>query len=242
MKKINQSLSIFFPAFNEEDNVLESCEKALKLASEITDDYEVIIVDDGSLDKTAEIIDKLAKKYKHFRAVHHKKNQGYGGAVWTGITNSTKDLIFFTDVDLQFNINELKKFIPFIQKYDSVIGYRNPRRDPFMRLVNAWGWKVLVNTLFHLNVKDIDCAFKLFHREIFDKVYVHSRGAMISAEMLTRIKRAGFSIKELPVKHYPRKAGSPTGAKPEVIKRAFKELMDVRRQLKKEGEENKHHK
>lgn len=233
--KISQSLSIFFPAFNEEENVRPSALEALKVASEITDDYEVIIVNDGSTDKTGEIIDDLAKKYPHFRAVHHKSNQGYGGAVWTGITNSTKDLIFFTDVDLQFKIEELKKFIPYIADYDAVIGYRAPRRDPFMRLVNAWGWKVMINFLFNLGVKDIDCAFKLFHKDIFKKVNVTSRGAMISAEMLIRIKKGGFKIKELPVGHYPRRAGSPTGAKPAVIARAFKELLKVHKELKKES-------
>ncbi len=242
MKKIKNSLSIFFPAYNEEENVTESCMQALKLAKEITDDYEVIIVNDGSTDNTGKILDNLQKKYKYFLPIHHKKNQGYGGAVWTGITNSTKDLIFFTDVDLQFNINELKKFLPYIDNYDAVIGYRNPRRDPFMRLVNAWGWKVLTRLMFNLRVKDIDCAFKLFHREIFDQINVNSRGAMISAELLIRMQRKNMRIKELPVKHYPRKAGSPTGAKPEVIIRAFKELVDVRRQLKKEGEESKSHK
>lgn len=235
MKKIQKGLSIFFPAYNEEENVRESCEKALKLASEITDDYEVIIVDDGSIDDTGKILDELEKKYSHFRAIHHKKNQGYGGAVWTGITSSTKDLVFFTDVDLQFNINELKKFIPYIDTYDVVVGYRNPRRDPFMRLVNAWGWKMLINMMFHLGVKDIDCAFKLFDRQIFEKIHVKSRGAMISAEMFIRIKDAGYTIKELPVKHYPRKAGSPTGAKPEVIKKAFQELLKVRKELQQES-------
>lgn len=234
MKKTKYSLSIFFPAYNEEANVVSSCKQALKIAKKITNDYEVIIVNDGSTDNTGKILDKLAKKYKNFKPVHHKKNQGYGGAVWTGITNSTKDLIFFTDVDLQFNINELKNFIPYIDNYDAVIGYRNPRKDPFMRLVNAWGWKVLTRILFGLKVKDIDCAFKLFHKEVFDEIYVHSRGAMISAELLIRMQRANMKIKQLPVKHYPRKAGSPTGAKPEVIKRAFKELLEVRRQLKKE--------
>lgn len=235
MKKIKQSLSIFFPAYNEQANITESCEKALILASQISNDYEVIIVNDGSTDNTGKIINQLARKYKHFRAIHHKKNQGYGGAVWSGITHSTKDLIFFTDVDLQFNINELKKFVPYIKQYDAIIGYRNPRRDPFMRLVNAWGWKVLINLLFGLKVKDIDCAFKLFRHEIFDEIFVHSRGAMISTELLVRMKRAGMKIKELPVKHYPRKAGSSTGAKPEVIIRAFKELMKVYKQLKKES-------
>lgn len=234
VNKMNRSLSIFFPAYNEEENVEKSALQGLKIASEITEDYEVIIINDGSTDKTAEIIDQLAQKYKHFRAIHLKKNQGYGGAVWTGIINCSKDLIFFTDVDLQFDLKELKKFIPYIENYDAVIGYRNPRKDPFMRLVNAWGWRVLIDLLFGLKIKDIDCAFKLFHCEIFDKIYMHSRGAMISAELLIRMKRAEMKIKELPVSHYPRRAGNSTGAKPAVIIRAFKELMKVYKDLKKE--------
>jgi len=234
-KKTEKSLSIFFPAYNEEANAKKSVEEAIQVAKKITNDYEVIVVDDGSSDRTAQIINQLAKNNSHVVAVHHKKNQGYGGALITGIKKSCNDLIFFSDIDLQFNLGELTKFIPYIDKYDVVIGYRNPRKDPFMRLANAWGWKTLINMLFHLEVKDIDCAFKLFNHRVFDKIQVHSRGAMISAEMLIRIKRAGFSIKELPVKHYPRVAGSPTGAKLSVIIKAFKDLMKVHRELKKES-------
>lgn len=237
-KKTKKSLSIFFPAYNEEANAKKSVKEALEVAKKITDDYEVIVVDDGSKDDTVKIINELAKNNHHVVAVHHKKNQGYGGALITGIRKSKKDLIFFSDIDLQFDLGELTSFMPYIDKYDVVIGYRNPRKDPFMRLANAWGWKTLINMLFHLGVKDIDCAFKLFNRRVFDKVQVHSRGAMVSAEMLIRIKRAGFSIYELPVSHYPRVAGSPTGAKPAVIIKAFKDLMKVRKELAKEKHNN----
>lgn len=233
--KKKKSLSIFFPAFNEEKNVEKSVKKAIEVAKKITNDYEIIVIDDGSIDNTASIADKLAKNNPKIVVIHHKKNQGYGGALITGIKTAKKDLIFFSDIDLQFNLKELIKFMKYIEKYDAVIGYRNPRKDPFMRLVNAWGWKMLINLLFNLRVKDIDCAFKLFNRKVFDKIKISSKGAMISAEILIRIKQANFTIKELPVKHYPRTAGSPTGAKFSVIVKAFKELIKVHKKIKQEN-------
>ena len=231
-KLTNKSLSIFLPAYNEEENVKQSVITALNVAKKITDDFEVIVIDDGSNDKTGKIIDELGKKYSKFRPIH-QKNQGYGGAVWSGIKNSKKNIIFFTDCDLQFDISELKKFIPFIKNYNAVFGFRKPRKDPFMRLLNAWGWKVLNRLLLGVKVKDIDCAFKLFDKKVFDRIRkVDSRGAMFSAELIYRMQKAKMRIKELPVKHYPRKAGSPTGAKPSVIIKAFKELWKVYKTVK----------
>ncbi|MCL5795740.1 MAG: glycosyltransferase family 2 protein [Patescibacteria group bacterium] len=225
--KTTSSLSIFFPAYNEEKNIQQAVFGALKVAENITDDFEIIVVDDGSKDKTGEIIDNLAKKYPRVKPIH-QKNQGYGGAVWTGIKNSTKDLIFFTDADLQFNIAELTKFIPYTDNYEAVFGYRNPRRDTFLRLVNAWGWKALNRIFLGITTKDIDCAFKLFKRDIFQKIKkIQSRGAMFSAELIYKMQQNNFRIKELPVSHYPRIAGNPTGAKPSVILRALKEFRRV---------------
>lgn len=226
----DKSLSIFFPAYNEEANIEEAVLDAIKVAKKITKDYEIIVIDDGSKDKTAEIIDNLKKKYHQIKPVH-QNNQGYGGAVWAGINNSKKDLIFFSDSDLQFDLSELEKFIPYSEKYDAVFGYRSPRCDPFMRLANAWGWKVLGRLLLGVKIKDIDCAFKLFNKSVFQKIdSVNSRGATFSVELIYRMQKENLKIKELPVSHFPRRAGSPTGAKLSVILRAFKEIWQLYKQ------------
>lgn len=227
MKTKKLSFSIVFPAYNEEENIKESIKSALKIGRVISDKFEIIVVNDGSGDKTSEIARNLTKKHKEIKIID-QNNQGYGGAVWTGIKNAHNDLIFFTDSDLQFNLQELKKFIPYLKSYDVVFGYRKPRKDPFMRLVNAWGWKFLNRIFLGIKVRDIDCAFKLFDGRVFKKVNkIQSHGAMFSAEMIYKIKKAGFRIKELPVTHYPRVAGSPTGANFNVIKKALREFWQV---------------
>jgi glycosyltransferase involved in cell wall biosynthesis len=221
------SLSIFFPAYNEEDNIAEAVRQAEEAVKGITDTYEIIIVDDGSKDKTGQIADSLAKENPHIKVIHHSPNQGYGGAVWSGIQAAKYEYVFFTDADLQFDVRELSKLIEFIPRYEVVLGYRAKRKDPFMRLLNAKGWNILNRLLFGLRVKDIDCAFKLFKRDVVKDLPVKSRGAMLSAEMLIRLERKGVIFREVPVTHLPRLKGSPTGAKPAVILRAFKEMMLV---------------
>ncbi|GEM_PF-637737 len=227
MKKL--SISVFFPAYNEEDNIATAVRSADLIIRHITDTYEIIIVDDGSSDMTGIIADELAREHSHVRAVHHETNQGYGAALWTGIQSAQYDWVFFTDADLQFKLEEISQLLEYIPEYKVVIGYRSPRRDPFMRLVNAAGWNVLNRILFGLKVKDIDCAFKLFERKCVAELPLETRGATISAEMLIRLQRMDVPIKEVPVTHLPRKYGTATGAKPAVIIRAFKELYGLYR-------------
>jgi glycosyltransferase involved in cell wall biosynthesis len=217
------SISIFFPAYNEEANIEESVKKAEDVVSQITDTYELIIVNDGSSDATGDIADKLSLINDKVRVVHHNPNQGYGAALWSGIKAARYEYVFFTDADLQFDISELAILTHFVPHHDVVLGYRAPRKDPFMRLVNAFGWKVLMRFMFGLKVKDIDCAFKLMKRELVAGLPIKTRGAMMSAELLIRLQRLGVTFKEVPVTHLPRTRGSATGAKPEVILRALKE-------------------
>lgn len=226
------SLSIFFPAYNEEANIAEAVGKAIKVASSLTDDFEVIVVNDGSADRTAVVVKELSQHDRRVKLIDHRTNQGYGAAVWTGIKSSTKEYVFFTDADLQFDISELAKFTEKIDQADVVIGYRAPRRDPLMRRLNGWAWTKLIGLLFGAHFRDVDCAFKLFRADTLSKIDVKSRGAMFSAELLIRLKISGARIVELPVGHYPRKAGSPTGASPKVILRAFRELKNNYRELR----------
>lgn len=227
------SLSIFFPAYNEEANIAETIRQADEMAQSVTDTYEIIIVNDGSKDKTQQVVQNTITQFPKARLITHEQNKGYGEALLTGLRNAQHEWVFFSDSDLQFDLNQIHDLIPFTDTHDVVIGYRAPRNDPFMRKVNAWGWKVLNRLMFGLRVKDIDCAYKLFRKTALDPVLpdMKSGGAMISAELLIRLTRNGAKVKELPVRHFPRKAGSPTGAKPSVILRAFRELWHVHRML-----------
>ena len=230
-KKIS-SLSVFFPCYNEEGNVQRLVDSALVALPEVAEDFEVIIVNDGSADDTGAIAEGLAEKIPQVKAVHHEKNRGYGAAVITGIEHCTKDYVFFTDGDGQFDLKEIPLLAAEIDEHDVVVGYRINRQDNFMRRLNAWCWTTLVNTLFRLGVRDVDCAFKLFKRERLAGIKLSAQGAMVSTELLAKLKKAGCSIKEVGVHHYPRIAGEQSGANIRVILRAFKELFELYRKLK----------
>jgi glycosyltransferase involved in cell wall biosynthesis len=229
MKKRDISISIFFPTYNEEDNIVATVRKAEDVVQTITDTYEIIIVNDGSSDKTPEIAERLARENLRVKVIHQYPNKGYGAAVWAGIQSARYDWIFFTDADLQFKLEEMQKLVDFIPEYRVVLGYRAPRRDPFIRLINAKGWNILNRLLFGLKVRDIDCAFKLFDRRLVASLPIKTRGATMSAELLIRLQRKGVMFKEVPVTHLPRVQGIATGAKPAVILRAFKELFRLYR-------------
>jgi putative flippase GtrA len=228
-KPIN--LSIFFPVYNEEENIREAILRTIRVVedSPYIDEYEILVVNDGSTDESERIALLMAKIFPQVRVVDHPKNKGYGEALKTGIARSRMDYVFFTDADLQFDIVELQNLLVHLDTYPVVIGYRSPRRDPFMRLLNAWGWNKLNRLLFGLKVRDIDCAFKIFRRKDVQGLDLRSKSAMISAETLIRLSRSGIAIKEVPVSHLPRTAGSPTGAKPSVILRALKEMLELYR-------------
>ena len=226
-----QSISVFFPCYNEKDNIAGLVEKAAGVLTGLADDFEIILVDDGSGDGTAELIDSLALKSEKIRAIHHKTNAGYGAALQTGFRAATKQLVFYTDGDGQFDIAELAGIMPLIKQYDIVSCYRINRRDNPLRKLNAFCWTKLVCMLFGLKLKDIDCAFKLFKREIFDNIEMLSTGALIDTEILARASRKGYTITQRGVHHYPRTTGTQTGASIAVILRAFKELFELRSRI-----------
>jgi len=217
-------LSAFFPAYNEEGNILSMCSSLTNALPQIADDYEIIVVNDGSKDRTGEFANRLAQNDNRIRVIHHEDNFGYGAAIRSGLCASRMEYIFFTDGDNQFDVSQLSPFVSDIYGFDGVIGFRTNRQDPWVRKLNAWAWNQLVRLLFGLRVKDIDCAFKLFHRRVFKGLQLESSGAMISTEMLVKIKAEGFKLLERGVIHSPRVAGKQTGANLQVILRAFKEL------------------
>jgi glycosyltransferase involved in cell wall biosynthesis len=225
------TLSVFFPAYNEEKNIQETVLRTIRVIedSPYIGTYELLIINDGSTDQTRLVAESLARQFPAIRVINHAENRGYGAALRTGFAEATMDYVFFTDADLQFDIAELQKLVIHLTNYPVVIGYRAPRKDPAMRLVNAWGWNILNRLLFGLQVRDIDCAFKIFRREVVQNLKLQSRGAMISAETLIRLARKNIAFKEVPVMHAPRKAGSPTGARISVIVRAFSEMISLYR-------------
>ena len=225
------SISAVLPAYNEEQVIAQSVEAMVETLEALAPDYEVIVVNDGSGDRTAEIVTRLSEQNPRVRLVSHPRNRGYGAALWSGFTSATKDLVFLTDGDKQFDVSELKDFLPLLEGADLVIGYREPRAEPCIRRLNGWGWNTIVRLLFGYTARDVDCAFKLFRRRILDRLEVHAMGATFSAEFLVKARRLGFVVRERRASHFPRPAGTPTGAKPSVILRAFRELLRLRLNL-----------
>lgn len=227
MKKLD-SLTVFFPAYNEEAHIENTVKKAKKILPDVAKKWEIIIINDGSKDKTAEIIDKLDKSDKRIKALHHKKNRGYGAALKTGFYNARYDWITFTDSDGQFDFSEITNFIKTQRKTNSdlVIGYYKKRAVPLYRKFNSKMWEFLVFLLFGLKVKDIDCAFKLINKKVIDEIpkLESERGAFISSEFLIKAQKKGFKIVEIGITHYPRTDGAGTGSNIDVIIQSFVDL------------------
>ncbi len=227
------SISVFFPCYNEEANVERTTLAALRTLRAVSNDFEVIIVNDGSTDRTGEIAQRLAKEHPRVRAVHNDPNLGYGGALQRGFREAIKPWVFYTDGDGQFDFEDLHKLLPLLDRYDIVSGYRLERQDSLIRKINAFSWTLLVNVVFGLWLRDIDCAFKIFPRRLFDQIEMKSMGALIDAEVLARANAIGYTIGQIDVGHLPRTAGEQTGANLGVIMRAFKELFQLRRDIRR---------
>lgn len=225
-----RELSVFFPAFDEEANIERTVTNALGVLRGLPlERFEVIVVDDGSRDATPGIAARLAAEHPEVRVVHHATNQGYGAALRTGFAAAELAWVFLSDGDGQFDLGELDGFLAAAETADVVVGYRIERADHVGRRLNTWLWGALVRLTFRIPVRDIDCAFKLVSRDVLGRVGpLTSSGAMISTELLARVHGAGIPIVERGVHHYPRLGGSPTGATPRVVLRAFRELAVLR--------------
>lgn len=220
------SLSLFLPCFNEERNISRVINSALKVLPKIASQYEILIINDGSSDKTQKVVEnKLDDKV---RLINHQKNMGYGMALRTGIGEARYEWTFWTDGDGQFDIGQLKDFLPFVDRYEAIIGYRHNRAEGFRRAINTKLYNFAVNLVFGLKIRDYDCAFKLIRTRRLKKLSLQSTGAFTSAEILYNLSREKISLKELPVRHLPRLYGSPTGNSIEVIATAFREAIAIR--------------
>lgn len=232
MPGVPGSVSVVLPAKDEEPVIAETVSRCLARLDSIASDYEVVVVDDGSSDRTGAILDKLAAGNPHLHVIHLTPTHGYGAALVTGFKAATKDLVFFMDSDGQFDIADIDKLlVPVQHGYKVAIGYRNERMDSPIRLLNAWAWSHLVSTLFRFKVRDLNCAFKIFDRPLLQSLDTESDGAMINTEILVKLSRLRIPIAEVLVHHYPRKHGKATGANVRVIARAFLELFRLRDRL-----------
>lgn len=226
-------LTLFFPAYNEEANLRETVRRALdQVGPLVGGSIEVLIVDDGSTDGTGPLADALAGDDPRVR-VHHQSNRGYGGALRAGFETARGELIGFSDADLQFDLRDLGRLLDRLEergpkRVDVVIGYRLRRRDPPHRIFIARAYNAVVSATFGLRVRDIDCAMKLFRREVFDGLRLDSDSPFLSAELLIKLKARGERIAQLGVTHHPRVAGENTGASFRKIVRTFRDIARLR--------------
>ena len=222
------------PAYNEEGNIAQVVLDAAVAAGKVAKEYEVIVVNDGSRDNTGKIVKELGDRDPHIKLVSHKVNRGYGGAVKSGLKACKMDYIFFTDSDGQFHFDELERFISQRTEADLILGYRKKRMDPFHRifvaqvLLKIWNY-----VLFGLTVRDVDCAYKLFPRYVRDAITLDTESAITVTEFIVKAIRHGYTLKETPVTHYPRKFGEQTGGNWRVILRAATDSFHLYKQLQR---------
>jgi len=199
---------VFFPAYNDSGTIASLVISALRTARTLTSDYEVIVVNDGSADATADILNELARTYPQVRVVHHEKNRGYGGALRSGFAAATREVVFYTDGDAQYDPAEMSVlWHALVDGVDLVNGYKISRSDPLHRIIIGRIYHHIVSVMFGLTVRDVDCDFRLMRRSIFDQIELRKTSGVICLEMMKKIEDAGFRIVEVPVHHYHRAFG-----------------------------------
>jgi glycosyltransferase involved in cell wall biosynthesis len=227
------SLSIFFPAYYDEHNIPKVVEGALRVVDEMgISDYEIIIVEDGSPDRTGEVADELAAIHDKVRVIHHPRNMGYGAALRTGFTSAVKDYVFYTDGDNQFDLQELKKFVALLPYSDIVSGFRIKKQYSTYRKLTSFVYNLVLRILFDIHDRDVDCAFKLYPTELFRRIEIESRDAFIDAEIAIKARLLGYRSTEVGVTHLPRVDGISTGARPSVILRTIGEIVRAHRKFR----------
>lgn len=234
------TLSVFFPAYYDELNIGKVTRSAVKILEELKlKDYEIIIIEDGSPDKTGEVADKLAEEFPKVRVIHHAKNMGYGATLKDGFINAKMDYVFYTDGDNQFNLDEMKKFVALIPYSDIVVGYRKHKQYSLYRKFTSLCYNYLLKIIFDISYWDIDCAFKLFKTELFKRIEIVSVDAFIDAEIMLKANLLDYTVTEIGVEHLPRLDGVSTGARPSVIIRTIREIFDYRKEYISEMKKKK---
>lgn len=221
------SLSLVLPAYNEAENISSVVESALAVLPAHTDDFEIIVVDDGSRDGTSALVEAISRGDARVKLVRHPQNRGYGAALRSGFRATSGDFVLFMDADRQFDVRDIQLLAPFAADYDIVAGFRMERRDPLHRRVFAEAFNVCVRVLFGVHLRDIDCAFKLFRGDLLRNLELTAPGALINTEIQAKARRQGVRLQQVGVHHYPRIAGTPTGGSPRVIVRAMGETVKL---------------
>lgn len=230
----HHGISVILPAFNEEKAIAATLADVLATLDEWGADFEVIVVNDGSRDRTGAIVASIAAQDARVRQVLHAENIGYGAALFDGFTSATKDLTFFMDADGQFTARDLAKLLVHIDSADAVLGYRLQRQDSWLRRGNAWAWNQVVRLTLGLRVRDVDCAFKLLRTAYLQAHLPETRSALINAEILFKLTRTGALYRQVGIHHLPRQGGRATGANPRVIYRAVRDLVRYARRWRRE--------
>ena len=222
------SVSFFCPAYFEEKNLPILIPKVVSLLLKITNKFEIIIIEDGSPDKTGKVADELSNQYPCVKVIHHHRNLGYGASLRDGFCNSKYEYIMYTDGDNQYDINEFIPYIHLLSNADILSGYVTKKALTPLRKIQSVVFNLLVKILFLVNIKDINCSMKIYKRKVLDSISIKSTSAFIDAEMLIKAKRLGFSIAQFPVTHYPRINGVASGSNPSVIISTIKDLIKFR--------------
>lgn len=215
------SLTLVLPAYNEAENIEVVVARAFQVLPLYTDDFEIIVVDDGSRDDTPQIIERLAADDARVHPAHHDSNLGYGSALRTGFGLSRGDHVMFMDADRQFDIADIRLLVPFVENFDVVAGFRMERNDPLRRRIYAEIFNVTIRILFGVHLRDIDCAFKIFRGDLLRSLELSEPGALINTEMQAKLRRQGATVEQVGVHHFPRVAGHATGGSARVILRAM---------------------
>lgn len=224
-------MSVVLPAFNEESNIEPAVARAVEVLEPLTREFEVIVVDDGSVDGTKDAVARMVEReHPRVRLLIHAANRGYGAALRTGFGHARYPLVFYTDSDLQFDVAEIEHFLPLADAYDVVVGFRVYRYDSVTRSLLSWTYNRIVRVLFRVRVRDVDCAFKLFRREVLDKITIDSTNFFVDAEILARARKWNFRITEKGVRHYPRTAGETT-VRPSNIPETLREIARMWQQI-----------
>lgn len=231
-------LSVVLPAYNEEENIGIVLDDVFAYLNKNRILGEVIVINDGSRDRTLELLNNYSEKINNLVIVSHPKNLGYGAALRSGFAKATGDLIFFMDSDRQFDINELGLFLYKIKDYDFLVGYRKNRQDQRHRILMAGIFRYITRVLFGIWVRDVDCAFKLFKKDVVKGVPLISDGALINLEIFARAERKGYKFIELPITHFPRQGGASKGATIRVIFKALINVLSLRSKFRKGCETN----
>ncbi|MFB6147864.1 MAG: glycosyltransferase family 2 protein [Candidatus Nanohaloarchaea archaeon] len=233
MSHQKEPLSVFMPFYNEEELVEESVKECHSHLETLERKFELVMVDDGSGDSTPEKIDEMEEELEHARAVHHTENRGYGRALATGFLEARYPLVFYTDGDMQFDIEQLDRFLEEIEGYDLVVGYRRDRKDGIARSVAAWTFNRLARLLLPVEEKDIDCGFKLVRKRVVENLELET-DRTVDAELLVKARSTGYRIKEVQVEHRERPSGESEaegllGVRPGLVFKSVQELLEIRR-------------